>query len=161
MSTRRRAREVVVQLLFQRDLNPDADAEVEHVFLRSRLKHNPAVVGFAESLVAGIQKHRESIDQALGDTVDNWRLERMAATDRSILRLATYEMLFTDTPPRVAVNEAIELAKRFGTGNSAQFVNGVLDRLMKSRLPVSEASPAPPSSHADQPSRSDHSPDCD
>ena len=112
-------------------------------------------------MLTGIQRHRKAIDEALGNTAENWRLERMAATDRSIMRLATYEILFTDTPPRVAVNEAIELAKRFGTGNSAQFVNGVLDRLMKSGLTGTGSTPAAASFRKGPPNTSDQTPDCD
>ena len=133
MSTRRRAREVIVQILFQRDLNPDADVDNEFEFLRSRLNGKSAVVGFAEQLLNGIRNHRAAIDEALQETAENWKLSRMAATDRSILRLAAYEILFCqDTPGRVAINEAIELAKRYGTNNSFQFVNGILDRLHNS-----------------------------
>ena len=132
MSTRRRAREIVVQILFQRDLNPTADVGTQRTFLKSRLKYKTPLVQFAEDLLHGIQVHRERIDRALEDTAENWKLTRMAATDRSILRLAAFEILIGDTPSRVAINEAIELAKRYGTNNSAQFVNGVLDRLMRS-----------------------------
>lgn len=133
MSSRRRAREVVVQLIFQRDFNPDVDFDVESDFLRMRLHHKSAIVEFAEKLLRGIRIHQQEIDQALETTAENWKLGRMAATDRSILRLATYEILFDVTPGKVAINEAIELARRYGTGNSAPFVNGVLDRLLKSK----------------------------
>ncbi len=133
MSSRRRAREVVVQLLFQRDFNPDADFDVESDFLRMRLHHKPAIVEFAEKLLRGIRNHQQEIDQALGRIAENWKLGRMAATDRSILRLAAYEIMFDETPGKVAINEAVELAKRYGTGNSAHFVNGVLDRLFRSK----------------------------
>lgn len=133
MSSRRRAREVIVQILFQRDLNPDADVDNEFQFLNSRLNGKTSIVQFAEVLLNGIRNHQEEIDAALQETAENWKLSRMAATDRSILRLAAYEVLFCpDTPGRVAINEAIELAKRYGTNNSFQFVNGILDRLHKS-----------------------------
>ena len=133
MSSRRRAREVVVQLIFQRDFNPDVDFDDESDFLKMRLHHKSAIVEFAEKLLRGIRNHQQEIDQALGRTAENWKLGRMAATDRSILRLAAYEILFDVTPGKVAINEAIELARRYGTGNSAPFVNGVLDRLLKSK----------------------------
>ncbi len=140
MSSRRRAREVVVQILFQRDLNPEGDVDVEHDFLKARLKGDPRFVPFAEQLLRGIESNRERIDEALKATTQNWRLERMAATDRSILRLAAFEIMFFDeTPGPVAINEAIELAKRYGTNNSSQFVNGILDRLLNSDSPETPA----------------------
>ena len=130
MSNRRRAREVVVQILFQQDLNPDADIDLERRFLQSRLNHKSHIVSFALKLLSGIRSNQTEIDAVLSGTAENWKLNRMAATDRSILRLAVYEILFCEeTPGRVAINEAIELAKRYGTNNSYQFVNGILDRL--------------------------------
>lgn len=132
MASRRRAREVVIQVLFQRDLNPGSDYDVEDQFVRDRLKRDSRFVDFAIALLRGIQSHQEGIDEALSKTAQNWKLGRMAATDRAILRLATFEILFFEqTPGPVAINEAIELAKRYGTNNSSQFVNGILDRLHK------------------------------
>jgi N utilization substance protein B len=92
-----------------------------------------ALVEFAERLLAGVRHHLDQVDQHLEETAKNWKLSRMAATDRNVLRLGAYEILFSDTPDRVAINEAIELAKRYGTNNSSQFVNGVLDRLMNNK----------------------------
>lgn len=133
MSRRSRAREIALQLLYQEDLNADQAEDVRLSFLHGRLQYNRKLIEFAKSLLDGVQQNREAIDRALELTARNWRLSRMAATDRNVLRLGAYEILFGDTPDRVAVNEAIELAKRYGTNNSAQFVNGVLDRLMKSK----------------------------
>lgn len=133
MSRRSRAREIVLQLLYQEDLNPDQSSDVRLKFMHGRLRYNKPLVEFAKSLLNGVATHRAAIDRALELTARNWRLSRMSATDRNLLRLAGFEILFGDTPDRVAVNEAIELAKRYGTNNSAQFVNGVLDRLMKSK----------------------------
>ncbi len=131
MPNRRRAREIVVQILFQQDLNPDPDVEIENEFIANRLHRKDAVVKFAKVLLNGIREKQAEIDQELQTTAENWKLNRMAATDRSILRLATFEILFfPETPGPVAINEAIELAKRYGTNNSAQFVNGILDRLL-------------------------------
>jgi len=89
------------------------------------------MVTFADELIVGVRQHRDELDEALSKIADNWRLSRMAATDRNVLRLGAYELLHTDTPPPVVINEAIELARRYGTDQSAQFVNGVLDRLLK------------------------------
>ncbi len=130
MARRSRAREVVMQLLYRDDLN-DADRSIENdvEFIGRRLNNDQALVGFAESVLRGVREHLAEIDRSLESISENWRLSRMSATDRNILRLAAYEMMFGDTPPRVAINEAIELAKRYGDQNSPKYVNGVLDRL--------------------------------
>ena len=94
---------------------------------------NPPVelIEFAHSLVAGVRRNRSELDTLLAKTADNWSLERMAATDRNVLRLGAYEILYTETPDRVAINEAVELAKRFGIAHSAHFVNGILDKFLE------------------------------
>src|SRR5258707_9923189 len=118
MSRRSRAREVALQVLFQDDLNPGANPGEADQFLRGRLRDDD-LVEFARSLVAGVRRNRAELDALLAKTADNWGLERMAATDRNVLRLGTFEILYTDTPDRVAINEAVELAKRFGSIHSA------------------------------------------
>ena len=130
MARRSRAREVALQVLYQDDLNPQQEPVVTDEFLVARLKA-PELVEFGRSLVAGVRRNREELDQLLERTADNWSLSRMAAADRNVLRLGAYELLFTDMPERVAINEAVELAKRYGSRQSAQFVNGILDRLLK------------------------------
>lgn len=129
MSRRSRAREVALQVLFEDDLNPGANPARADAFLRARLK-NEELIGFAQSLVSGVRRNRGELDTLLARTADNWTLERMAATDRNVLRLGAFEILYTDTPDPVAINEAVELAKRFGAAHSAQFVNGILDRFV-------------------------------
>jgi N utilization substance protein B len=141
MSRRSRAREVALQVLFQDDLNPGGSPHVADEFLQRRLSSPDASTGvpapieelisFARSLVSGVRRNREELDALLARTADNWRVERMAATDRNVLRLGAYEILYADTPDRVAINEAVELAKRYGTAQSAQFVNGILDRFLE------------------------------
>ena len=130
MSRRSRAREVVVQVLYEDDLNPDRSPETADQFLCTRLTGDQELIDFARSLLAGVRKHRAEIDRLLVERADNWTLERMAVTDRNILRLGAYEMLHGGTPDRVAINEAVELAKRYGAKQSPHFVNGVLDRFM-------------------------------
>jgi N utilization substance protein B len=130
MSRRSRGREVVIQILYEDDLNPDRSPEAADRFLQSRLKGDSELIDFARSLLAGVRKHRAEIDRLLEERADNWTLERMAVTDRNILRLGAYEMLYGGTPQRVAINEAVELAKRYGAKQSPHFVNGVLDRFM-------------------------------
>lgn len=131
MPTRRRAREVVIQLLYEDDLNPEQDVQVAETFLRKRLLGNRPLVAFSQDLWKNVIKHRWEIDKSLSEIAENWSLRRMAAIDRNILRLATYEILMTDTPGRVVINEAVELAKRYGNHQSGQFVNGILDRVLK------------------------------
>ena len=133
MSRRSRAREIVLQILYQDDLNPDQPEDVRLRFINARLNHDKSLIEFAISLLAGVRLHRESVDEHLEAIAKNWKLSRMATTDRNVLRLGAYEILFGNTPDRVAINEAIELAKRYGTNNSSQFVNGVLDRLMNNK----------------------------
>jgi len=130
MSRRSRAREVVLQLLYQDDLNPAPEITAIEEFLHARLQGEADLIEFARSLRQGVRRNREELDQLLRERAANWSLERMAVTDRNILRLAAFEILYTDTPGRVVINEAVELAKRYGAKQSSQFVNGVLDRLL-------------------------------
>jgi N utilization substance protein B len=131
MSTRRRAREVALQVAYQDDINPSQSNVVTERLIRYRLNHDAKSIEFAQSLVAGVRRYRDELDRALTERATNWSLKRMAATDRNVLRLGAYEILYTETPNPVAVNEAVELAKRFGGEHSAPFVNGILDRLLR------------------------------
>ncbi len=131
MSTRRRAREIVLQLLYEADINDTRDADSARRFIRSRMQGRKALTEFANELFQGTLAHRAQIDEHLAKLATNWTLPRMPVIDRNVLRLGGYEILFSDTPGRVAVNESIVLAKRYGDKNSPRFVNGVLDRLMK------------------------------
>ena len=107
-------------------------------FIRRRLRL-PEQIEFARSLVLGTKSYREQIDELIGNSATHWRLERMTATDRTILRLGAYELLHSPTPARVAVNEAVELAKRYGTAQSAAFVNGILDFLLRTHAKEKDA----------------------
>ncbi len=131
MSTRRRAREIVLQLLYEADINPSRDAESARAFIRSRLQGRKALTDFANDLLVGTLEHRRDIDKLLSRLATHWTLPRMPVTDRNVLRLGAYEILYSETPGQVAVNEAILLSKRYGDKNSPRFVNGVLDRLYK------------------------------
>ena len=130
MSKRSRAREVALQVLFQDDMNPGHSVIASDKFLRQRLNNNAALIEFATALVAGVRKNRGELDEMLAQRATNWSLKRMAVTDRNVLRMGAFEILFTDTPDRVAINEAVDLARRFGSQQSAQFVNGILDRFL-------------------------------
>jgi transcription antitermination protein NusB len=130
MRGRSRAREVALQVIYQDDLNPRVDPGAADRFLADRLRE-PELIEFARSLVSGVRRNRQEVDEVLSRTADNWSLRRMAATDRNILRMGAYEILFGGTPGPVAINEAVELAKRFGAKQSAHFVNGILDRFLE------------------------------
>ena len=132
MSRRSKAREAVFQILYRDDLSPEISPAGGEDLLARRLRGDE-LLEFARSLLAGVRRSRQELDARLGVTADNWSVGRMAPTDRNALRIGAYEILFTDTPDTVAVNEAIELAKRYGTAQSAGFVNGILDRLMHGR----------------------------
>lgn len=132
MTRRSRAREVALQLLFQHDQNPCVDRATVERFARDRLR-DPNLEPFCLGLYDGVLAHLPEIDQRLTDAAENWRLSRMAIVDRNVLRLGAYELQFApETPASVALNEAIELARRFGSADSPAFVNGILDRLHKS-----------------------------
>jgi 6,7-dimethyl-8-ribityllumazine synthase len=128
---RSRARQVVLQVLFADDLNPEHDLLAGGRFLQQRLQEDRELVKFARSLVDGIRSHRQEVDRILTDKLKNWTLDRLAAADRNVLRMGVYEILFGGTPGPVAINEAVELARRFGSKESTKFVNGVLDRVLR------------------------------
>lgn len=130
MTTRRRAREIVLQLLYEEDLHPEQDATLADQFLSKRLHGNRPLVEFGRQLFRNVLANRKELDKALSAKAANWSLRRMAAIDRNVLRLGAYELLMTDTPGPVVINEAVALAKRYGDRQSGQFVNGILDRVL-------------------------------
>lgn len=136
MSRRSRAREVALQVLYADDLNPQRNLHVSEEFVAARLRHEAKLVEFAQRLISGVRRNRSELDELLRRRAENWTLERMAVIDRNIIRLSAFEILYSDTPGRVAINEAVELAKRFGARSSAQFVNGVLDRIYQDHAPT-------------------------
>ena len=130
MSRRSKARELVVQMLYQADCNADLPKTVVHEQMRERITDDPEMFEFAWKLYSGTTDQRAELDLKIQSIATNWSLERMPITDRNVLRLGAYELLYTDVPHRVAINEALELSKTFGTKDSSQFVNGVLDKLV-------------------------------
>lgn len=119
---RRRAREFIVKVLFQKDF-------VNHVEESQRVQ-DPYVL----EVLRGIEAHQEEIDRRIEERLQGWRLQRLHSVDRNVLRLAIYELLYRDdVPPEVVIDEAVELAKKYGTEKSSAFVNGVLDRILKER----------------------------
>jgi len=136
MTKRSRAREVALQLLFQRDHNPGIGRPSVTRFIHERLS-NSQLESFCLGLYDGVMAHLDEIDRRLGAAAENWRLPRMATVDRNVLRLGAYEVLHTpETPAAVAFDEAIELARRYGSADSPAFVNGVLDRLRRAMTPT-------------------------
>lgn len=101
--------------------------------LYSQWLRTPSLLEFSRLLIQGVAENRAELDQKITAAAENWSVQRMAATDRNLLRLGAYEMYFTDTPVKVVIDEAIELAKQFGGAQSAQFVNGILDKLMQQK----------------------------
>lgn len=142
MARRSRAREVAFQVLYQDDQNPHCSPSIGEQLIQQRLRSSD-LADFARILVAGVRRHRQDVDVRIEQTAANWSLKRMAVTDRNVLRLGAYEILFSDTPGKVAVDEAIELAKRFGSAQSPQFVNGILDKLLNSQPAATPACSQP------------------
>jgi N utilization substance protein B len=122
------ARKVVFQLLFLEDMNPDDPEDWNNEYLSQNLPSHEEILKFARQLLTGVQENRPELDQKIELVSKNWSLARMSVTDRNILRLALYEMLYVKTPKPVVINEAIELAKHFGAAESPAFVNGILDQ---------------------------------
>jgi N utilization substance protein B len=150
LSRRHQAREVVLQMLFQKDLNPDVSADMIRAQMRELLDNNESLHRFAWSLFAGTIESIKAIDQKIETVASHWKVSRMPPTDRNAIRLGAFELLYTDTPYPVVIDEALELAKSFGTAQSAAFVNGILDKL----VPESKRSAIP-----DKPSSSDAEPE--
>jgi N utilization substance protein B len=129
VASRRKAREAAVQMMYQLDLSGE-DPEKAVSLYQQYLGQAEDADEFAIELVRGCAAALEEIDAKIREVSKHWRLERMARVDRNILRLATYELLkLPEVPRRVTLNEAVELAKRFGDESSPAFVNGVLDRI--------------------------------
>jgi N utilization substance protein B len=140
MTRRSRGREVALQVLYQVEQNPGISPEEIHRFIERRLLSDSKLCEFTESLTAGVKEHQTGLDAMISKVAENWRLDRMAAIDRNILRLGAYEMLHCpEVPAKVAINEALELAKRYSTAQSSRFVNGILDRVLQWQTEEAEA----------------------
>jgi N utilization substance protein B len=127
MPSRRKARELALQMLFQWDLGQHPPAEILSTFLAPR-NLDPDTAAFSTMLFEGTVKESSALDALARSHAQHWRLERMAAVDRNIIRLALFELFHVpENPPAVVINEAIELARRFSSVDSVDFINGVLD----------------------------------
>ena len=128
MGTRRKSRELVLQMLFQADMGKQEADDVRRVFWNERKDIGPEVQGFAEDLFRVATDRTVEIDGLIEGHAEHWRMDRMAAVDRNILRAAVAELLgFPATPRAVIINEALEIARKFSGPESIQFINGVLD----------------------------------
>ena len=145
MITRRsRAREVALQVLYQIEQNSGFKPEQIQTFIDRRLLGDRELREFSEGLTRGVRENLPRIDALISKAAENWRIDRMAAIDRNIMRLGVFEMMFrAETPAKVAINEALKLAKRYSTAQSSRFVNGILDRILQEQHP--QEPPAPPS----------------
>ena len=122
------AREIALQALFQQDLAGDDPQKISE--LLAEATEDSREREYARSLALGVLENRQELDRRIVEVTDNWKLDRIAAVDRAILRLGLYELLEMDeVPPKVVINESVELAKKFSTAKSGSFVNGVLDRI--------------------------------
>jgi len=139
---RSKAREAALKLLYQLDITQGEVAPALAGFFKSH-RMNSGAQSFATELVSGTREKLTEIDALLAKHATNWSLDRMAVVDRNVLRLSVYELFFSaETPPKVVINEAVELAKRFGSLDSSKFVNGVLDSIHKlEKKPQPEKSP--------------------
>jgi N utilization substance protein B len=132
-SHRRKGRELALQALYQIEMTGDASARAVDQFL-GHFEGNAAAKDFARQLVSGVVSQRAEIDGRIEQSTDNWKLARLAKVDLVLLRMATYELVFCpEIPASVSLDEAIEIAKRFGTGDSPAFINGVLDQIARAK----------------------------
>ena len=134
MGRRRIARELALKFMYQSEFNPD-NLETQLAQFSERSGTQAEILEFMTVLVEKVFAHAEEVDVLLKKFSDHWALERMSMVDRNILRLGICELAFTTaTPPRVAINEAVEIAKKFGTEDSPDFINGILDKVFKETL---------------------------
>ncbi|MFZ5801875.1 MAG: transcription antitermination factor NusB [Candidatus Omnitrophota bacterium] len=139
MRKRTQAREFALQLLYQHELNPVPVEELLQNFQTHNPEQPPEVLQFTQELVRGTLEKKAELDPLIEKYADNWQLHRMAAIDRNILRFAVFELLCRpDIPPKVTINEAVNIAKKFSQEDSGKFVNGILDKIHHAENPKKE-----------------------
>ncbi len=149
MGQRRKSREIALQMLYQLEMTGQPPHEVIDLYYQIVSGEDgksadlaESVRPFAEQLVNGVYQHRDELDAMIIAASENWRLERMSIIDRNVLRIALFEMLYRpEIPPKVSINEAIDLGKTFGSPDSGAFINGILDRLLREVNRIREGSP--------------------
>ena len=130
MNIRRKARETALQVLYKIDINQGESSEVFGPDMET-LAPGTEARRYCELLVRGVVDHGREIDSVIEANSENWTLERMAVVDRNILRVSVFELLYTETPYKVIIDEAVELAKRYGSEESSAFINGIIDKIRK------------------------------
>lgn len=138
------AREISLQALFQQDLTDSKKEDLDDLLAEAAEGERD----YARALVIGVLENKQELDSRITEVTDNWKLERIAAVDRAILRLGLYELLeMSEVPPKVVINESVELAKKFSTEKSGAFVNGVLDRIYQTMSAGRKSSPEEENNH--------------
>ncbi len=128
---RRKARELALKMLYQMEVNLDAVDAALGRYLKA-FPHQDDIVDYTRFLLSGVKKEQDKLDRCIADASEHWKLSRITYVDKNILRMAVFEMLYSvDAPPKVAIDEALELAKKFGSEDSKDFINGILDRILK------------------------------
>jgi len=136
MRKRTKAREMALKILYAWEITAETLEESRKKHQENIVGEDDAVIEFAGRLVAGVEANIADIDAIITKHATNWKIARMATIDRNILRIASYELLFMpDIPPKVAINEAIDMAKKYGNIESGKFVNGILDKIRKDEKP--------------------------
>ena len=129
MGERRRARELAIQVLFHLEFSPDDPSEAFDLICEN-FDARKSIRDFSKKLVLGVCEEKKTLDKVISEASKNWRIERMARLDKSILRLAAFEIMFIeDIPPKVSLDEAVEIGKKFGGEDSGRYINGVLDNI--------------------------------
>ncbi len=132
MRRRTKSREIALQILYAWDITREPIEECRRKFWENNKSAEKSVVEFSDFIIFGVEANQEKVDSIITGCATNWRLERMATIDRNVLRIASFELLFVqEIPPKVAINEAIEMAKKYGDWDSGKFVNGILDKIKK------------------------------
>ncbi len=138
------AREISLQALFQQDLTDSKKEDLDDLLAEAAEGERD----YARALVTGVLENKQELDSRITEVTDNWKLERIAAVDRAILRLGLYELLeMSEVPPKVVINESVELAKKFSTEKSGAFVNGVLDKIYQTMSAGRKSSPEEENNH--------------
>lgn len=132
MRRRTKARECALKVLYQIEMTKDDYSDALRIFWEREPQIEETVKEFADQLVKGVRGDIKEIDDTISKYAANWQINRMAVVDRNILRIATFEMLcLDDIPPKVSINEAVDIAKKYGDIDSGKFVNGILDKINK------------------------------
>ncbi|HXX34468.1 MAG TPA: transcription antitermination factor NusB [Thermodesulfobacteriota bacterium] len=145
MGRRRKSREFALQVLYQLNITKE-DAKRALAQFQEHFSPQEKADEFLRRLVLGVLEHCRELDRLIEQHLENWRLDRINVIDRNILRMALFELLYCeDIPPKVTINEAIDLGKRYGSEDSGSFINGILDRIQNEviRKPIDTKSPSP------------------